>query len=273
MKKAIIDLGTNTFNLLIANVEGLNIEELHSEKEGVAIGMGGINSGIIADEAMERAIVALTKFKSICEDQGIENIWAFGTSAIRDAANKEVFLNRVLNEVGLKIQVLSGQEEAELIYEGVAALPGCPENGVVLDIGGGSSEVIVLAAHDIHIAKSLNIGVSRIYQMFEFSDPLSAEDQQKIETYLEEESAKLTPWPKQEILIGSSGSFETMYELINDHVFPHDPEFYELNMDDFNHQLDRMIASTLAERKSRQTHHADSSNDVAHHGSQDSLVH
>ncbi len=249
MIKAIIDLGTNTFNLLIAQVNSGGIEELHSEKEGVAIGMGGINDGKITLEAMDRALKALSHFKKVCKEYKVDHLWAFGTSAIRDASNQVEFVERVEKELGLRIEVLSGDQEAALIFEGVKGLPGLPKEAVILDIGGGSSEVIEIHDGQLDKAKSLDIGVSRIYQKFEFSDPLTSEDIQKIERYLETNSKAFTPWPSQEILIGSSGSFETLYELIFDKVFPHDPEFYELPQEAFLDQLERMIGSTLLERK------------------------
>jgi exopolyphosphatase / guanosine-5'-triphosphate,3'-diphosphate pyrophosphatase len=92
MRIAVIDLGTNTFNLLVADVHTNHFDSIHNSKEGVALGMGGINEGTISVEAMERAFHAFAKFKKICDDLEVQKIVGVGTSAVRDADNNGYFL-------------------------------------------------------------------------------------------------------------------------------------------------------------------------------------
>src|SRR5690606_9906849 len=87
IRKAVIDLGTNTFNLLIAEIGGNQLNYIYSEKVPVLLGMGGINEGFIAEDAMERAKLALTQFKLKCEEKNVELIQGIGTSALRGAKN------------------------------------------------------------------------------------------------------------------------------------------------------------------------------------------
>ena len=117
MKTAIIDLGTNTFHLLI--VEGKEV--FFKESIPTKIGKGGISEGIISEEGIQRALVVLKYFREIIDSQivSLESVFAMGTSAIRNAGNKEAFIQRVFDETGIKIQVISGDEEAELICLGV----------------------------------------------------------------------------------------------------------------------------------------------------------
>jgi exopolyphosphatase/guanosine-5'-triphosphate,3'-diphosphate pyrophosphatase len=171
MRKAVIDLGTNTFNLAIAEVENNTINLLHAEKEGVAIGMGGINDKLLSEDAIQRAITCLERFKSRCDDLQVAKIEAIGTSAIRDASNKQTFLKSVKDATGIEIDVINGIQEANLIYQGIAYTYNFVSPSLIMDIGGGSTEFIAANANGIKDLISLNIGVSRIFQLFSFSFP------------------------------------------------------------------------------------------------------
>ncbi len=249
MKKAIIDLGTNTFNLLIAELTGSDIKVRHAEKEGVAIGMGGINSNTIAKDAMERGEETISRFLSVCEAYGVDKISAFGTSALRDATNRAVFLDRLQSKFGLKVAVISGKKEADLIFKGVNQLYDFSMPGVIIDIGGGSTEVIFADKNGPNDVASLNIGVSRIYQKLSLSDPLHPDDLIKIRKYLEAHSEGFLDHRDEPLMIGSSGSFETFWELIYLEKFPKEAKVYPLEMQIFNEVLDQTIASTQAERE------------------------
>lgn len=248
MRKAVIDLGTNTFNLLIADVFASNFELVHTEKDGVALGMGGINHNRIADEALIRGFNALYHFKTVCADYQVQEIHAFGTSALRDASNSSEFLHKVQSELGIEIQIISGELEAELIYKGVKWSYDFAEPAVIMDIGGGSTEFVFADENGITDLVSLNIGVSRIYQHFHFSDPLSKEDVSNIEAWLDERADGFFDGKQEHILIGASGSFETFYELIHNEPFPSKIDAVEISIDELNHSLTAIITSSQAER-------------------------
>ncbi|MDP4798256.1 MAG: hypothetical protein NWR50_05265 [Crocinitomicaceae bacterium] len=248
MRKAIIDLGTNTFNLLIADVFASHFELVHSEKDGVALGMGGINHNRIADEALVRGFNAIKLFKSVCSDYQVQEIRAFGTSALRDASNSSEFLHKVQSELEIEIQIISGELEAELIYKGVKWTYDFVEPAVVMDIGGGSTEFVFADANGITDLVSINIGVSRIYQHFHFSDPLSKDDVSSIEAWLDERADGFFDGKQEHILIGASGSFETFYELIHNEPFPSKIDAVEISISELNESLAVIISSTQEER-------------------------
>ena len=100
MRKAVIDLGTNTFNLLIAEVDGNRFNTIISTKIGVALGMGGILEHRISPEAFDRGMSALKEFKELCDEHEVKTIIAIGTSALRDASNGQEFRSRALDEIG-----------------------------------------------------------------------------------------------------------------------------------------------------------------------------
>ena len=247
VRVAIIDLGTNTFNLLVAEKSGSKIKRILSTKDGVALGLGGINENSIAKDAIDRAMKTLTNFCAIGKENKVDHYFAFGTSAIRNANNAQEFIERVWQELNLKIEVISGAREAELIYKGVCLGYNFVENALIMDIGGGSTEFIFAGTNGIIKAHSFEIGVSRIYQQYVFSDPLTPDDCKKIIDYLEDETKGFFDDISCKKLIGASGSFETFYKLASLQDFPEDT-YLAMSLDEVNKSLTAIIASTQLER-------------------------
>jgi exopolyphosphatase/guanosine-5'-triphosphate,3'-diphosphate pyrophosphatase len=246
MRRAVIDLGTNTFNLLIADTQSRQI--LYQTKEGVALGMGGINEKRISDEAMARAFEALRQFKAHCLQWQVDDIQAIGTSALRDATNAQELLCKVKDELQFSIEIITGQREAELIYKGVRLTHDFVIPALIMDIGGGSTEFIAADHKGPFVAHSFDIGVSRLFQLFKFQDPMSLNDIEKVETYLEERCATFFKQHLPTVLIGSSGSFETFYELMEESIFDSKSHAIEVDRKRFTLMLEQIIASTQAER-------------------------
>lgn len=214
MRTAIIDLGTNTFHLLI--VEGS--ETLFKSSIPAKIGMGGISQGMISEEGIQRALVVLKNFRETIDSQSVslENVFATGTSAIRNAGNKEEFIERVLDETGIKIQVISGDEEAELIALGVKQAMKTPETSMIMDIGGGSVEFIICNDEKIFWKQSFEIGGQRLMDKFMKSDPISMRSVQMMDDFFREKLLPLANACHQyapKVLIGSSGSFDTLIDM------------------------------------------------------------
>lgn len=243
---AIIDLGTNTFNLLIAEREGENLTTIYQEKDGVAIGLGGINQGILTEDAMDRGLKTLKKFKSICDEHECQQLWAYGTSAIRNASNKSDFVAKVKDEVGIEIEIIDGQKEAELIFEGVSHGLHIEGNYLIMDIGGGSTEFIYANKNGVIKSGSFEIGVSRIYQFFNFSDPYRQKEREAIYQYIEMKVGDFFEGMEVDVLVGASGSFETFYELNKQTEFP--GECVSLSKLEMLSVLDKIIRSTQVER-------------------------
>jgi len=248
MRKAVIDLGTNTFNLAIAEVENNTINLLHAEKEGVAIGRGGINDKLLSEDAIQRAINCIERFKSRCVDFQVAKIEAIGTSAIRDASNKQTFLKSVKDATGIEIDVINGIQEANLIYQGIAYTYNFESPSLIMDIGGGSTEFIAANANGIKDLISLNIGVSRIFQLFSFSNPMTSEDILNVENYLEAHEHDFFNRINCQTLVGASGSFETFFELVHQTAYPKGYETQELDFKEFESILDWIISTSQSER-------------------------
>jgi exopolyphosphatase / guanosine-5'-triphosphate,3'-diphosphate pyrophosphatase len=249
MRTAVLDLGTNTFNILIADVAESKFTVVHSEKEGVSLGMGGINHNIISPDAYQRGLDTLRHFNFVCIHYRVEVINAFGTSALRGASNSLKFIQQVNDELGIAIKIISGEKEADLIYKGVQWSYDFEKPGMIMDIGGGSTEFIFADKHGLNHLTSLNIGVSRIIQELKLSDPLTKKDIRKINEWLDEKAGGFFDGKREELLIGASGSFETFYELVYNTKFPEDKlKCVEVPMEKLNTIIDWVIYSSQEER-------------------------
>ncbi len=138
-KAAVIDMGTNTFHLLLVELSGVGFRTLYKEKIPVKLGQGGISQNQLAPDAQKRAFHTLKHFKNLIDGEGIDQVFAFATSAVRNAENGPEFVQKVKEDIGIEIHVISGEEEAQLIYEGIN-LSGSLNGHVnlMMDIGGGS---------------------------------------------------------------------------------------------------------------------------------------
>ena len=257
MKIAVIDLGTNTFNLLIAEVNSINhYRILYSSKTAVQLGKGGITNGLITPDAMQRGISTFASYLQRIGTYKVDKIYAYGTSAIRGAKNGDEFTGRIKEKFNIDVHVISGEKEAELIYYGVKlGVKMDEEISMIMDIGGGSTEFIICNKYQIFWKKSFDIGAARILESFRPSDPIKSEEIKKIETYFDKELRELFNAVENyqaTTLIGSSGSFDTFAEIIA-HKF-YEPSIaeniteYAFNLDDFYHIHQQLLLSTREER-------------------------
>lgn len=217
---AVIDLGTNTFHLLIADITDTGkIMPLHEEKRPAKIGKGGISQGIITDEAVARGLNILKEYRQIVAGFGLpeDTILATGTSAIRNARNGQDFVQQIERETGIKVEIISGDREAELIYHGVRGAVNLDAQPVlIVDIGGGSVEFIIGNDEKIFWKQSFEIGGQRLMDKFMHSDPISPASVQRLYDFLNETLLPLTNAIHQyqpQALIGSSGTFDTLIEI------------------------------------------------------------
>lgn len=215
----IIDLGTNTFHLLIVEKNGDAVENIFHESKPARIGMGGINKKIITDEALQRALTVLSYFREKLDEFNVtnENTFAFGTSAIRNAENQADFCSEILLKTGISITVIDGNREAEYIYKGVrhgADIGDAPS--LIMDIGGGSVEFIIGNKSQIFWKQSFEIGGQRLMEKFMRNDPLSQADRKNLYNYFQENLIPLHNAVHQyspEKLVGSSGTFDTLIDI------------------------------------------------------------
>ena len=255
MPIAILDFGTNTFNLLIAERGERSFKVLHSSKQPVKLGRGGIQINRITPDAFERGFVAISNHMETIEQFNVTEIRTFATSAIRNASNGADFVNEVESRFDLRVRVIPGEREAELIYKGVRqAIQFTEKKVLILDIGGGSNEFIICNRDGIIWKHSFELGMARILELFDLSDPINFEEISALESYFRQELQPLLEEVKKEkpqTLIGASGSFDTFHSLIRERTGapPDENHGREISMKEFQ-KLHRILTrSTIEERK------------------------
>ncbi|MEK6783540.1 MAG: exopolyphosphatase [Bacteroidota bacterium] len=216
-KIAIIDLGTNTFHLLVADLGEQGHRIIHQDRVAVKIGMGGINDGRITDEGASRALHALQNFKVTLAKYGVNTIIAFGTSALRSAKNGLEIIQKIKIETGIKVRIISGEEEATYIYKGVrSALKLGLQKSLIVDIGGGSVEFII-CNEKVHFWKqSYEIGAQRLLERFQKHDPILPEEMEALNDFFKFSLGPLSNAiadHQPHTLIGSSGTFDTLSDI------------------------------------------------------------
>ncbi len=218
-RAAIIDLGTNTFHLLIVEKgQNGNYKKLYSQKVPVKIGEGGISEGLISDEAIERALQALAQFSETIKSYEVDIIRATATSAFRNAYNGVAVSKLIYAKTGIEIDIIDGNEEAGLIHKGVkrALDIGRDRPSIIMDIGGGSVEFIICDQEEVFWQRSFEIGGQRLMDRFHQVDPISDESRAELMQYLDVELTELLEAAKKyspKTLIGSSGTFDTLCEI------------------------------------------------------------
>ena len=217
-KIAAIDLGTNSFHVIVVEImsDG-SFRRIDDLKEMVVLAKEGIGRRL-SPQAMNRGLSALQKIKILCDSYQVDEILAYATSAIREAENGGVFIQRSIDQVGIKIRAIPGSMEAELIGYAVQHGLSLGEQAVLMvDIGGGSVEFILGNKNQFHFLNSLKIGVSRMTDYFKLNDPISPEQIDQINAYYKQNllSVKeaLSQWPSDQI-IGSSGTMQNIALMI-----------------------------------------------------------
>lgn len=213
----VIDLGTNTFHLLIAEVGEGSMSIIHRERQPVKLGMDGINQGVIRDEAFARAVHCLQQFKKILDAERATRIMALGTSAFRSAGNGKEVIKQIHEATGITVEIISGDLEAEYIYHGIrAAMDLGTTRSLIVDIGGGSVEFIIADRSRIFWKASLDIGAQRTLEEFQRHDPILPGERQALHDFYHEAltsvAVAINEW-RPEILVGSSGTFDTLSEI------------------------------------------------------------
>lgn len=191
---------------------------IDKEKIPVKLGEGGINNQLISHTPFQRGLKAMKTHKAKIDRFEVDNVLAFATSAIRSAKNGQEFVDKVYDETGIKIQAISGDREAELIYYGVKqALDLGSKKSLIMDIGGGSTEFIICDRNTMYWRHSFDLGAARLLEEINPSEPITKQESKRLKSYLKEQLQLL--WAACEIhevdtLVGSSGSFDSLAEMI-----------------------------------------------------------
>lgn len=252
-----MDLGTNTFHLLIAEPDADTFfKEIQHEYVSVKLGEGGINEGTIKPEAYQRGLDTLISFQGCIEQHNVTKVKAIATSALRSASNGQQFIYEVKQHTGIAIETISGDTEAGYIYQGVRA-SGClgTETSLIIDIGGGSVEFILANNQEIFCKQSFEIGAARLMAKFHRTDPITPDDVASLNKYLDEQLAPLfSALANHRIsnLIGSSGAFETFAELVelgkNDSFNLKDNQTYNFKKEELLEYTNQIVHANHQER-------------------------
>lgn len=244
---AAIDLGTNSCRLLIAEPDGGGLRTIHERVEVVGLGRGVDGHGHLQASVVEAVVELLADFARDCHDHGAQAIAAVGTSALRDATDRQAFLDRVRAAAGFTLEVIDGHEEARLSFLAAARSVGstASEGFMAVDFGGGSTEFISGRGERIDHATSLDIGSRRMLERFLRTDPPTVAEWREMRRFLERAVAAI-PIPAQATpLIGIGGTVIHLSRMIHggDGLAPFDAT-------DLAPITERVRATPMAQRRS-----------------------
>lgn len=253
---AVIDLGTNTFNLLIARESKKGHSIIYKNKIPVKLGEGGIQNNILTEAAIQRGLSALEQHKLAIGQHGITQVKAFATSAIRSASNGKEFVKKAFEKTSISIEVISGEKEAEYIFQGVrCAIDLSCTKSLIVDIGGGSTEFIITVMGKLVWKASFDLGVARLLSMHPPSNPIMRKELMNIKKHitqaLEPLFSALKKYPVEEI-VGSSGSFDSLTDIIfhqnTGSGLPKKEHGFKYNLPLFKNTLNQIMESTHESR-------------------------
>lgn len=214
--KASIDLGTNTFHILIAHIDGAHIIPVHKERKYVFLGEYGIQN--IGDAPYNRALQALNRFSDLLREHDVRKVNISGTAALRTAENGQQLKSEMETIIAHPIRIIDGLKEAHLVAQGVFQALG-PKSiaGMIVDIGGGSTEIVVFKHKNIIWSTSNPFGLATLHRQFHNIDPLTGENALALIDFISEQIC--TEDLKQILkehgvnhLIGAAGTFEVFAE-------------------------------------------------------------
>jgi len=258
---AAIDIGTNSIHLLVASID----PALHSfnvvlaEKSTTRLGERDPESGALSAQAQERAFLTLRHCRDLALSHGAEQIMTAATSAVREAPNGREFLQQLEEQLGLAVDLVSGPEEARLIYLGVLSGYSLGEEAhTILDIGGGSTELILADGRDARVLTSTRIGAVRLQREFCQQDPLPASRRSFLEAYIQgaldpavaQVKAQLQPGEKA-TLVGTSGTAMALAALAaaEDPKPTHKLNGYRLHRSRVDQLVERLVALSPEQRR------------------------
>lgn len=215
---AIIDLGSNTFHLLIVDISPSteSFSEVYRERNFVYLSKGGLQN--ISDESYKKGILTLIKYSEIVNEYKASKVFCVGTAALRSANNGKKFIEEAHEKSGIRVDLIDGDREAELIFKGISLshLPS-EEVGLVADIGGGSVEFILFQNEHVLFQQSVEIGISVLRSQLDRSDPISEQEIEKLFMFLAAHLRKVYSYIQKlqpTILVGASGPFEIMESIL-----------------------------------------------------------
>jgi len=218
MRVAAIDVGTNSVHLLVADVDPSGeLTIVEKAREQVELGRGGLDRNVLADDAIERGLAAMVSFKEAIDGLSVDAVTAAATSAVREAKNGSTFVRAVREKTQIHINVISGAAEARLIYLGARGdLDFSKGYALILDLGGGSAELILCDSAQPLVQRSLPLGHIRLAEQYACGDPPSAEGIRDVRAHVRQLLLPLQneiPAGHFGSFIGTSGSVRTLARM------------------------------------------------------------
>jgi exopolyphosphatase/guanosine-5'-triphosphate,3'-diphosphate pyrophosphatase len=192
MRIAAIDVGTNSIHMIVAEVhpDG-SFQVVDREKEMVRLGTGGLDGRPLTPQIRATGLDTLVRFKRLADSRRVDEVVAVATSAVREASNGGEFLAEIACQAGIEVRVISGVEEARLVYAAaIYGIESAAGTTVVVDIGGGSTEVAVGDASGMQTSRSLKLGVIRLTDRMVRTDPLKPRDERRLVAHIRAEAAE-----------------------------------------------------------------------------------
>ena len=254
---AALDIGTNSFHLVVAKPVETGFEVITSEKEVIRLGHGAGDMKQLEPEAIERGIASLKRMRAVADVHGAR-LRAVATSAVREAKNRNEFIKRARKEADIDVEVISGVEEARLIHLGARYAVAVGEQPMLLcDIGGGSTELVIASGDEILLARSFKLGAVRLTDRFFSTDALHPSALSSCRKFVRSMLATIKPEVLElgfEIAVVSSGSVEAVAKLIrklNDEPEPKSFNRYEFSAKDLTKILDLLADTPTVKERSQ----------------------
>ncbi len=243
---AAVDLGTNSTRLLVADVEDDRLHEVVRVLTITRLGEGVDKRRRLLPVPIARVRNCLTEYRRELEAQGAERTLAIATSAVRDAENGEAFLGEIEWSYGFTTRLLDGTEEAAMMVRGVTTGRQPVEDALIVDIGGGSTELVVTSSGEATVSTSLDVGCVRLTERFLGSDPPSRPELAGAGAYVR----SLLPRYEAESAIGVAGTVTTLatLDLWLDEYQPERTHGHRIHREAVERELERLAGMTLAER-------------------------
>ncbi|MBV9487825.1 MAG: Ppx/GppA family phosphatase [Frankiaceae bacterium] len=216
---AALDCGTNSLRLLVADVEGSSLADVVRRMEVVRLGEGVDRTGRLADAALDRTFRVLDEYAEIIRSSAVDAIRMVATSASRDASNRDEFVAGVVQRLGVEPEVISGEEEAALSFDGATRELGDSDliaPYLVVDIGGGSTEFVLGETSGLRAARSVDVGCVRMTERHLRDDPPTGEQVAAAKADVEaaiDQAAEMVPIGDAKTLVGLAGSVTTVVAL------------------------------------------------------------
>ena len=254
---AFIDIGTNSIRLFVVRIKpDCSYSVMSSQKEVVRLGEGEFEKNQIGPDAMNRAIMVAGRFVELARSFGAEEFVAVATSATREAKNRHMFLSRLRLESHLDVQVISGREEARLIYLGVTSALHIEDHHVmIIDIGGGSTEIAIGGQKVYSFLSSLKLGSIRLTNLFfpeRYEKPVTKEQYETIRSYIREQLKPVLGEIKRhpaDMFIGSSGTIINLCDIASGLFHPEEGKRTILNATELKKTVSYLCSLSLPERR------------------------